>query len=419
MVAFLLKTIVKKTLPLVLVFILFTSFTPGVYSDINFDRAYPCIQYDKNKISEGTVKYLFSFFNKLDRFLDDRSGKVNIVHIGDSHIQADYLSSEARALFQETFGNGGRGFVFPFKVAQTNNPVNYDQNYSGRWDFCKATQSDDDCIYGINGITLNTTDIRARMSVFPVNNKRSDQSFNKVKFFYARDNESFLPVFTNDWDRSFYFDEQPVGEGFSEVFFNRPQDTLNLSFVKSFDDQKRFRLYGFSLENNEPGLLYHAIGLNGAFTKSFNKSPVFVNHLKALEPDLVIVSLGTNDNFLPESRFCPFCIKDNLRMLLDNIRESRPGVAILFCTPGDIFLRNGSHNSNCESIIKIIFELAEEYNCAVWNFNEIMGGNYSIKCWYRQELARSDYVHYTKKGYQLQGQLLYRAIMDAYERRFN
>jgi lysophospholipase L1-like esterase len=138
-----------------------------------------------------------------------------------------------------------------------------------------------------------------------------------------------------------------------------------------------------------------------------------------LEPDLVIVSLGTNDNFQPESRYCRFCIKDNLRTMLDNIRASKPGVSILLVTPGDFYTKNGTHSNNNNSYRAVLYELAEEYNCGVWDFNEVMGGDYSIKNWTKQGLARNDYVHYSKKGYEVQGQLLYRAIMDAYEKRFN
>ena len=257
------------------------------------------------------------------------------------------------------------------------------------------------------------------MIIDPERNGRMDYSFNSLKLFYHTDEDSYSPIFENKKDRDFFFDEQPVEDGYSQFFFNKPQDTVNMRLAKSFPAQNHFQFYGMSLENNNPGLLYHAIGLNGAFTKTYNKSTLFTKELSALEPDLVIVSLGTNDNFLPESRYCRFCIKDNLRTMLDNIRASKPGVSILLVTPGDFYLKNGTHNNNNGSYRAILYELAEEYNCGVWDFNAVMGGDYSIKAWVKYGLARNDYVHYSKKGYEVQGELLYRAIMDAYEKRFN
>ena len=403
----------------ILLILLFTSFSNQKNELVIFKNVYPCIDYEKNTIGNGTDKYLFSFFNHLDHFIKSRMGKINIVHLGDSHIQADYLTNETRTLFQQTFGNGGRGFIFPFRIANTNNPINYSLMFGGKWSNCKATQSGDACTLGLNGLEINTRDSNSYMIIDPERNGKMDYSFNSLKLFYHTDEDSYSPIFENNKDNNFFFDEQPVEDGYSQFFFNKPQDTVNMRLAKSFPAQNHFQFYGMSLENNNPGLLYHAIGLNGAFTKTYNKSTLFTKELSALEPDLVIVSLGTNDNFLPESRYCRFRIKDNLRTLLDNIRASKPGVSILLVTPGDFYLKNGAHNNNNNNYRTVLYELAEEYNCGVWDFNAVMGGDYSIKNWVKQGLARNDYVHYSKKGYEVQGELLYRAIMDAYEKRFN
>ncbi|MFM9945245.1 MAG: GDSL-type esterase/lipase family protein [Bacteroidia bacterium] len=405
-------------LSIVLLF-LFTSFSAHRHSSALFEEVYNCIEYEKNIIGHGTDKFLFSFFNHLDHYIKTRMGKINIVHIGDSHIQADYLTAETRSLFQQTFGNGGRGFLFPFKIANTNNPINYSVSFGGRWNNCKAVQAGDGCNLGINGLVITTRDSNSFILIDPDRIGKTDYSYNSLKLFYKTDGESFSPVFYNKTDKDFFFDEQPVEDGYSQFFFNKPQDSVILKLSKSFPGQNNFQFYGMSLENNNPGLLYHAIGLNGAFTKSFNKSTFFTKQLRALEPDLVIVSLGTNDNFQPESRYCIYCIKDNLRTLLDNVRASKPGVSILLVTPGDFYMKNGTHSNNNDTYRTALYELAEEYNCGIWDFNEVMGGNYSIKCWTKQGLARTDYIHYSRKGYEVQGQLLYRAIMDAYEKRFN
>lgn len=403
----------------IFVLLIFVSFTQKINKLSYYDTYYPCINYESNIISPETEKYLYSFYNHLDFYLKSHKGKINIVHIGDSHIQADYLSGHARFLFQQTFGNGGRGFIFPYKIANTNNPTNYSIFSGGKWTNCKANQLYEGCNLGINGIVISTTDSNAFMVIDPNKNLKSNYSFDILKLFYNSNEESFIPIFVNNKDSEFYFDEQPEWQGYSKFYFNKPQDSINLRFIKKGDLQNKFQLYGLSIENDNPGLIYHAIGLNGAFTKSFNKSNMFTNQLKALEPDLVIVSLGTNDNFLPESRYCKFCVKENLRTLLDNIRASKPGVAILLTTPGDFMLKNGKHNNNNDTYRKLTYELSDEFNCAVWDFNKVMGGNYSIKCWARYGLARNDHLHYTKKGYELQAELLFNAIMDTYEKRFN
>jgi hypothetical protein len=51
------------------------------------------------------------------------------------------------------------------------------------------------------------------------------------------------------------------------------------------------------LENDDAGVIYSGIGVNGAKCSDYNKFPMFFEQLPALEADLVIISLGTNESF--------------------------------------------------------------------------------------------------------------------------
>jgi hypothetical protein len=52
---------------------------------------------------------------------------------------------------------------------------------------------------------------------------------------------------------------------------------------------------------------------------------------------------------------------------------------------------------------------------AIWDFFDIMGGAGSINKWTNMKLASTDRSHYTAEGYRLQGQLLFKAMLKAYE----
>ncbi|MEL6194349.1 MAG: peptidoglycan-binding protein, partial [Bacteroidota bacterium] len=52
---------------------------------------------------------------------------------------------------------------------------------------------------------------------------------------------------------------------------------------------------------------------------------------------------------------------------------------------------------------------------STWDLYYIMGGAGSIKTWYQESLAQGDRLHFTRKGYHLQGNLLFDAIIAAYE----
>ena len=60
--------------------------------------------------------------------------KVPIVHIGDSHLQTGVLTSVLRERLQMQFGNAGRGLVFPYQVAKTNEPVTFVSSSNVIWE---------------------------------------------------------------------------------------------------------------------------------------------------------------------------------------------------------------------------------------------------------------------------------------------
>ena len=67
----------------------------------------------------------------------------------------------------------------------------------------------------------------------------------------------------------------------------------------------------------------------------------------------------------------------------------------------------------------IIFKLADENNCAVWDFYTIMGGLNSSYAWNLNGLMNRDRIHFNRRGYLLKGDLFFIAFLDAYESYLN
>src|SRR5881394_2548290 len=78
---------------------------------------------------------LDSFYQKLYKLKKTGTGIVTVVHIGDSHIQADFLSAVVRKNLQQFFGNAGRGLVFPYQLAQSNAPSEITSSSNSGWQF--------------------------------------------------------------------------------------------------------------------------------------------------------------------------------------------------------------------------------------------------------------------------------------------
>jgi len=407
-------------LSLVLFVVSFSFYLPGkkpVYhkqsSSSKYNKA--CVQEEKNQIL--FAENLGHWHRSTDALIEKRRAKVNIVHIGDSHIQADILTHRTRTMLQKTFGNGGRGFIFPYRLLRSNSPLNVRIRKGGEWAGCRSTRMRDQCNFGITGASAATFDSSAFVMINPNRFDDMDYSFDRMKLFHYRTPHDFELRFRNSDSGLIETDIQPLAKTTSLVTFNSPQDSFLLTFEKA-QKQEMFQLFGMSLENDKPGMLYHSIGLNGAYLNSYLRNQFFDEQLKQLRPDLIIVSLGTNDGYMSDTRFCIDCFKTNYKKLLTEIKKNNPNASILLTTPGDYYRKRRYHNSNNLNIVKVIKDLAEEFDAGVWDFNSIMGGEYSIRTWHRNGLSQNDLVHYTLEGYLVQGELLYEALMDSYEQRF-
>ena len=75
------------------------------------------------------------------------------------------------------------------------------------------------------------------------------------------------------------------------------------------------------------------IGVNGAMYAHYDSSVYFVDQLISLHPDLVIISLGTNEAYT--KYFTELEFEENMDMLVSKIRTAMPDANFLLTTPPD------------------------------------------------------------------------------------
>ena len=71
-------------------------------------------------------------------------------------------------------------------------------------------------------------------------------------------------------------------------------------------------------------------------------------------------------------------------------------------------------NTNGLIVEEAFLEMGKQYNAAVWDQFDIMGGLKSMQDWEKAGLAKKDKVHFTNEGYMLLGDLLYNALITRY-----
>ena len=372
---------------------------------------YRFIRYELNKITAGSGKPMAGFYAGLHELENGKKRKVRIVHIGDSHIQADRFSGHLRTLLQAKFGNGGRGFMFPYTAAHTNNPSDYEVSVTGSWQGKSSIDSRKTSRWGLSGITAVTFSESSGMQIRAAG--KPDFRFRKIRIYHpVFDRKSFHPYLSVDKNNiaSVYRSR----EGFTEFILKKPITKLKMRLLQTEAVQNYFIMQGLYAENERPGIVYHAIGLNGAKTDTYFRCRDFVSQLASLEADLIILSLGTNDAYA--ASFDREIFKKNYRSILADIRKSSPEASVLLSTPGDSYSRGKKNLRNAEARA-VILEVAAETGTAVWDFYELMGGFGSIHFWQQKGLAKDDRLHFKTAGYRLQAELLFKALMSDFRRR--
>ena len=184
-----------------------------------------------------------------------------------------------------------------------------------------------------------------------------------------------------------------------------------MQFARSTEKPFRLDLYGFELLNDLPGASYNTIGINGAGLYTYLGNSYFLRDLKQSPPDYFAFSVGTNDGFVPFSKFKPEEYRKNLEKMIDMVLEANPMCAILLTVPNDCYYKRRYPNKNTARQREVIMDLAKKYQCGVWDFYGFMGGLGSSNVWREAGLMRGDYVHFTKEGYHLKGELYIDAFL--------
>ena len=372
---------------------------------------YPFLKTELNKLEfEGDSISFMKFYQKLDTLIFKGKGNVNIVHFGGSHVQAGTLSNRMREQWIRLSPGlkQNRGFFFPFKLAQTNQPYNYNVTYDGFWEGCRCAKPSAECSWGVSGINASTVDTNAAFTITAYDTDTSYYAFNRVRVFYIMHDTS-LTI----WPSEIYQLDTAVYDSaaqYVEFRFKENYTQLELVLNKLDSLQQGFTLQGIQYVSDEPGLTYHSIGVNGAATYSFLRCENFTNQLQSLQPDLVIFGLGINDAYRPENQFSGLEYENHYDSLVHKIRSVNPDCTFIFMTNNDSYYKRRYSNPNIIKVQNAMKNLSKKYDSAVWDLYEIMGGYNSIKTWERYGLAKKDKIHFTPEGYILNADLLFEAI---------
>ncbi len=348
-----------------------------------------------------------SLFEKFNRLQVSGKEQIKILHIGDSHIQAEIFTNQIRKLFAENFFHliGPPSIGFPYGLLKSNQPITVKVECTGQWIAFTSNQKNNKSVTGLSAFT---TDSCAHKIFISINKKvLPNTTFNRVKIITNNDTIRKLNNPLIEQKIYYNFNDTVIVQ---KLLLKQYVDSIILN-LKLDSNSNKFHLYGIILENEDPGIVYHTIGINGAKATTFINSYLadFINFEKY---NWLIISLGTNDAYV--TKLDSIEVKESFKKLINQIKQKNPQIAILLTTPMEHFYKRKYLNTNVLYIRKIIFEIAKLENCAVWDLYTIAGGEGSINQWNINNLTKADKLHLNTQGYNLLGNLFFEAFMNTY-----
>ena len=412
---------------------------------------------------------LHPLFEKLIQLEEKKEGKINIVHIGDSHIQADFFTNAVRKPLQQQFGNGGYGFTFPYNLNKSiARPYRFSTNVA--WQICRNNQPgkcNPGTEFGLSGYGFST---KANQFVLSVEAGEEQYRFNTIKIVAPattsyrlatidgnkkpmihnvqsgveihriRSGET-LDVIARNYNVStaaikrenkmrtdriwagkklripVTITETSVDTSiFRPLEYQRQQQFVSvyhqespISAIYLLQAGKQNSLNGLILENDNPGVIYHGIGAIGSMVSNFNATPLFFKQLPVLSPDFVIVSFGTNESYsdVTAEEFIT-----NMELFINNIRVFCPDVPILVTTPPTSLLRRERLNNY---VLEYSDALMQREDVALWDLYSFTGGLMGAKENSAAIQIAKDNIHYTSGGYINQGTAFVNALLHEYK----
>lgn len=330
----------------------------------------------------------------------------SIVHIGDSHLQADISTGYVRSQLQFDYGDAGRGLVVPLRLSRTNEPVDYFFKSDRSWSPLKFMSANWARTMGFTGASL-----QPGSSVMEINvgSRVTDTYSTFSDFTIFHKGELDIQSVTTDDGTVITEPMVEYGKEYTRVMLPKSVGSVSVSFAPG----SGFSLFGAYLSGNRPGVFYNVIGNNGATYNSYNRVPAMGHGVSLMSPDLIIISLGTNEAF---GHFDEARMIDAIDKLVNELKRNNPHAELLLVTPMECQRKGGRGyivNANVKLVRNTIVQYGKDQHIPVYDWYEIAGDDGASNKWISEGLYGHDRIHHTVKGYRVQGFMLYDALLKA------
>ena len=397
--------------------------------------------------AQASSQSLASFQRSLEQLRAGKIERVSILQIGDSHTAGDHFSGRLRDLFQEKFGNAGRGMMpagYPFPYWR---PYQVEVAQKGSWTVLSSNRTDyPQMPYALSGFITRSQRRDDTMTL----QAKEGNAFDTVDIDFFRQPRGGHVIVTIDGRRVDDLDTS-----------GRAYELARKSYAVNASSSLELRTRGdgvveiadWAVYRRERGVALSSHGFVGAeigLLDRWNWTNV-TKQLHEMSPTLIILAFGTNEGFGPPDRLGDY--QSIYESRLAQFRQSLPGASIVVVGPPDAdrlpdycnirgasretvgcrplssaeaadysqLLRSRSR-SLCQwhppaglALVKAAQQqAARRYGAYFWDWASVQGGACGADRWTSQGLERGDHVHMYEAGYQTSADQLFTELLRGY-----
>ncbi len=368
---------------------------------------------------------------------------TRILWFGASHTAADLMTGRIRSRLQRQFGDAGHGFFMPAKPwsSYRHTGLVFDRPTAKRhhwhWDFVRETpRCHDDGYFGLAGMSVlaKSKDAWARIATRDRGKTLTRAGRFELHWLGQRKGGDLLVSF----DGAAPVRLRTAGRGLG-TFTKTLSDGPHQIELRPKGNGE-VRLLGAVLERRTPGVVLDVLGINGSRARSLLQwnDALFSTVVARRKPDLVVMAYGTNESGDVDDPIETY--EEELVDALRKLRRAAPDASCLLVGPSDRPIRplavqprpapkkrnkkapekpleppviSFKHREREDAVIATQRRVAARFGCGFWDTRAATGGPFSIVSWVDEvpALAAPDFVHFTRRGYRILGDLLVSALL--------
>jgi LysM repeat protein len=332
----------------------------------------------------------------------NKNSLYRIIHFGDSHIQADKLTSEIRKQFQKEAQNGGSGIIFPYSLCGSFGPAGVQSKIQGKYSYATQLKNPSALPIGLMGYTIT---LPKESKIFmQFDDKFQGKLSKSITIWVHSQLDSTHIQLDENWELT---NRKSLGQG----IYTYSYETKNIQNQITIKSKSNAAFWGLEF-NADSGVSYQQNGLVGAqFTHLIKHEEQVILQLSAIKPDLIIFSYGTNeayDNI--DSKF----YFEKVSKFINQLKTNLPTTSILITNAPDT--RSGGKTPISQvNVNETLKKVSVQCQTAYFDLNKAMGGWGSLYNWQKKGFVLNDQLHFNKDGAKVLGQLITYAIFSSAE----